>query len=120
MVNPRLLIPALVLSVVAPAASAQRLVVPFTSWESSVPGAPPRSAPALDPESRDYRMQGAVVGGLLLGALGYWVGHEACTHQRQPTGTSGRDCGSDELVVGVVAGVVGAGVGYMIGRSTKR
>jgi hypothetical protein len=120
MVNPRFLVLALILSVAAPTASAQRLAAPFMPWASSIAGAQPRGVPVLKGESRDYRVEGAVVGTLFLGALGYWFGHEVCTHQPQPAGPNGRDCGSDGLVVGFVAGVVGAGVGYVVGRSKKR
>ena len=121
MVNPRLLVLALVISVAAPTASAQRQAAPFTPWAFSVAEtAQPQRAPVLEEGSRDHRVEGTVIGALLLGALGYWVGHEACTHQRQPTGPNGRDCGSDGLVVGLVGGVVGAGVGYVVGRSTRR
>jgi hypothetical protein len=65
-------------------------------------------------------MEGAVVGALLLGAAGYWIGHEACTHQREPTGTNGRDCGRDGVMVGVVVGAVGAGLGYLVGRGIDK
>ena len=121
MVNPRLLVLALALSFASSTVSAQRLAAPFTPWASSIGGAAqPTGAPVLQTRSQDYRVEGAVVGSLFLGALGYWVGHEACTHQPQPTGPNGRDCGSDGLVVGLVVGVVGAGLGYVVGRSIKK
>src|SRR3989442_14960518 len=42
---------------------------------------------------RDYRLEGLVVGGLLVGAVGVWIGAEACDHQPEPMGAgSGRGC----------------------------
>ena len=74
----------------------------------------------LQRRSGDRRREGTVVGALLLGAIGYWIGHEVCAHQPEPLGTNGRDCGSDALMVGLVGGGVGAGLGYLIGRGIDK
>ena len=64
--------------------------------------------------------RGSIVGGLLLGALGYWVGYQSCNDQPQPVGPNGSDCENDALVVGAVFGGVGVGLGYFVGRSIDR
>src|SRR6267378_3778906 len=100
--------------IVAPVAlSAQRLQAPIVSWRTSERSTGPLAI--LRSRAGDRRMEGAVVGALFLGAVGYWIGHEACTHQPEPTSTNGRDCGRDGLMVGLVGGGVGAGLGYLIG-----
>ena len=44
---------------------------------------------------RDYRLEGLAVGGVLLGAVGVWIGSEACHNQPEPIGSgSGRSCGT--------------------------
>jgi len=99
MVNPRLLALVLGLCVAAPNASAQRLGSPIQSWTASIgASAHPTSTVSLHARSRDYRVEGAIVGGLFFGALGYWVGYQACKGQPQPVGPNGSNCGSDGLV----------------------
>ena len=122
MVNPRLLALALAVSLAAPrAAPAQRLASPMKSWSPSIDAIAHGTTPVtVQATSRDYRIEGTIVGGLLFGALGYWVGHEACKNQRQPTGPNGSDCSTNGLVVGAVVGVVGAGLGYLVGRSVDK
>ena len=119
MANPRLLVLALGFGFTTAPASAQYLASPLKSWTASL-GVPQATRSVLQVRSGDYRVEGTVVGGLLLGALGYWVGHESCKTQPQPTGPNGNDCGTNGLVVGAVGGVVGAGLGYLLGRSINR
>jgi hypothetical protein len=121
MVNPRILVLALALGFAAPSASAQRLTPAMTSWTPwTDASAHHASTGSLQTESRDYRLEGAIVGGLLLGALGYWAGYQACEGQRQPTSPNGNDCGNDGLVVGAVLGGVGVGLGYLVGGSIDK
>jgi len=66
---------------------------------------------------RDYRLEGLAVGGLLLGAVGVWIGSEACHNQPEPIGSgSGRSCTGDAAIVGLTGAVVGSGIGYLLGR----
>ena len=121
MVNHRLLALALGLSFAAPNASAQRLVSPMKSWTASIDAVGhPTSTISLQARTRDYRVEGAIVGGLIFGVLGYWVGYQSCKDQPQPVGPNGNDCNHDALVVGAVLGGVGVGLGYFVGRSIDR
>jgi hypothetical protein len=119
MVNPRPLVLSLVLATAASrGVPAQRLEAPLASWSASLRVTrSASSAMSRQLPSRDYRVEGAVVGALLLGAVGYWIGHEACTHQPQPTSPNGRNCSSDGFIVGLVGVGVGGGLGYFVGRS---
>jgi len=66
---------------------------------------------------RDYRLEGLAVGGLLLGAVGVWIGSEACHNQPEPIGSgSGRSCTGDAAIVGLTGALVGSGIGYLLGR----
>jgi hypothetical protein len=100
--------------------SAQRLEAPLPSWTPTITASLGTNSPSRGPGSRDYRFEGTLIGAAILGAVGYWVGHEACTNQPEPAGTGGRDCGSDALLVALVGGAVGAGLGYILGRSISK
>jgi len=67
----------------------------------------------------DYRVEGTAVGALFLGALGTWVGTEACRNQPTPLVPGGSSSCSG-VTVGVVGAVLGGGVGYVIGRLTPK
>jgi len=66
----------------------------------------------------DYRLEGTVAGGLLLGALGFWIGTQACDNQRQPAGSGATSCSA--VPVGLVGAALGSGVGYLLGRLTPK
>lgn len=99
--------------------SAQRLQPVMPRWSGPILSGNP-SAPALKGPSHDYRIEGMIVGAAVLGGLGYWLGHAACEGQPDPTGSSARNCTSDGLVVGLIGGALGAGLGYLAGRSITR
>ena len=66
---------------------------------------------------RDYRLEGLAVGGVLLGAVGVWIGSAACHNQPEPLGSgSSRSCTGDAAIVGLTGAVVGSGIGYLLGR----
>jgi len=70
---------------------------------------------------RDHRLEGLVAGGLVLGAVGAWVGAQACHNQPQPIGAgSGQSCTGDAVVVGLAGVAVGSVVGYLLGRLTPK
>ena len=66
----------------------------------------------------DYRLEGTVAGGLLLGAFGFWIGTQACRNQRVPTGSGGSSCSA--APVGLVGVALGSGLGYLVGRLTPK
>ena len=69
----------------------------------------------------DYRIEGTVVGSLLLGAFGAWIGSASCQSQPTPVGGSaGPDCTGATLTVGFVGTVLGGGLGYLLGRGTPK
>ncbi len=70
---------------------------------------------------QDHRYEGLLVGGIVLGAVGAWVGSRitlAC-----PT-EPGADCGTDRLgnavALGLVGAAVGGGLGYIVGRFSAK
>jgi hypothetical protein len=67
----------------------------------------------------DYRLEGTAIGALFFGALGTWIGTEACRNQPTPIG-SGSSSSCSGVTVGLVGVVMGAGVGYMLGRITPK
>ena len=66
----------------------------------------------------DYRLEGTVAGGLLLGAFGFWIGTQACRNERVPAGSGGSPCSA--APVGLVGIAVGSGLGYLVGRLTPK
>jgi len=102
--------------------SAQRLE--HGGWEPWTPtfrvstNAP---ASATASSRRDYRLEGLVVGGLVLGAVGAWIGAEVCHSGPQPVSAgSGESCTGDALVIGLAGAAVGGGIGYLLGRLTPK
>ncbi len=121
-------IPAL-LSLAAPlsptAVHAQRLSSLGSDWTLKVQAPPSALQPLPSAPSRpkvgDYRVEGTVIGGLLMGALGAWVGSESCHNQPTPVApSSGTACTGTTLTVGFVGAVLGGGLGYLLGRVTPK
>ena len=78
-------------------------------------------ASATASSRRDYRLEGLVVGGLVLGAVGAWIGAEVCHSGPQPVSAgSGESCTGDALVIGLAGAAVGGGIGYLLGRLTPK
>jgi len=120
----RLLAPILALTVVVPVcASAQRLSLDFPAWRphfvanSSVDHHVARAN--LQTKFPDYRLEGTVLGVVLLGGLGLWMGTEVCNNQPQPVGSGGGSSCS-ALPFALVGVAVGGGVGYVLGRITSK
>ena len=99
--------------------SAQHLQPRIPQWSPTII-AQTRSPSLREGASADYRTEGMIVGAAILGGIGYWIGHAACEGQPTPLGTNGRDCTSDGLVVGLVGGALGAGLGFLVGRSIRK
>ena len=69
----------------------------------------------------DYRFEGTVVGALVLGALGGWIGSESCNNQPTPVASgAGSGCTGATLTVGFVGAVIGGGIGYLLGRGMPK
>ena len=97
--------------------AAQRISALPPAWlpSSAVASAPER--PALI-KSGDYRLEGTVVGGVLLGAAGVWLGAR-CGGAGIPEAPPA-SCTSTSLEVGAVGLAVGAGLGYLLGWSLPK
>jgi hypothetical protein len=113
----------LALSSIAPCSvlPAQQVPVRFARWE------PPRFVPESDTVSTsrgDYRYQGLVIGGLVLGAFAAWLGSRPFSGDclQEP----GIPCNRDEdrleggLVGGLLGAAVGGGLGYLVGRFSPK
>ena len=95
--------------------SAQRLVELPAPWAPSV-GLD--SAPLRPPliKSGDYRREGAVVGGILLGAAGLALSGVACPGMTPTIADGSRpSCTGTKLALGGVGLAIGAGLGYLVG-----
>jgi hypothetical protein len=66
----------------------------------------------------DYRFEGTVAGGLLLGAFGFWIGTQACRNEPVPASSGGSSCSA--APVGLVGVALGSGLGYVLGRLTPK
>jgi len=104
---------------------AQRLSDLGSDWTFKVQSAPSEPAPRFLVVSRtkvgDYRFEGTVVGAVVLGALGGWIGSESCNNQPTPVASgAGSGCTGATLTVGFVGAVIGGGIGYLLGRGTPK
>ncbi len=64
----------------------------------------------------DYRVEGTVFGALFLGALGTWMGTEACKYQMEPLEPgAGGSSQCSGLTVGLAGAALGGGLGYVLG-----
>ena len=97
--------------------AAQRLSAAAKSWSPSVALAS-TNRPALM-KSGDYRLEGTIVGGVLLGAAGLWIGAHGCGGPGIPEAPP-PSCTSTTLAVGAVGVAVGAGLGYLLGWSLTK
>ncbi len=77
------------------------------------------SIAAIRERAGDYRIEGTAIGALFLGAVGMWVGTEACRNQPTPIG-SGGSSSCHGVTVGLVGAALGGGVGYVLGRITPK
>jgi len=106
---------------------AQRLATPTpVDWAPSVPLTASNaqwhsSLTVPRTEVGDYRIEGMVMGSLLLGALGAWIGSASCHSQDTPVGAgAGPHCSGATLTVGFVGTVLGGTLGYLLGRGTAK
>ena len=95
--------------------TAQRLAELPAAW---APGIGLDSAPVSPPliKSGDYRLEGAVVGGVLIGAAGLALSRVACPGTT-PTIVYGSrpSCTGAKLAMGGAGLAIGAGLGYLLG-----
>lgn len=110
-------------AVASSSASAQQMATPrFQAWAPEQ--LPVTRAPLAQPVPavrRDYRYEGMLIGAVLFGALGAWIGTEACHSRPEPLGgAAGSQCTRDAFVVGGVGALVGAGLGYLLGRGVLK
>ncbi len=109
----------------ASAPKAQRLSELGSDWTFKVQSGPSEPASRFLVVSRakvgDYRFEGTVVGALVFGALGGWIGSESCNNQPTPVASgAGSGCAGATLTVGFVGAVIGGGIGYLLGRGTPK
>ena len=109
----------------ASALQAQRLSELGSDWTFKVQSALSEPAPRLLVLSRakvsDYRFEGTVVGALVLGAFGGWLGSESCNNQPTPVASgAGSGCTGATLTVGFAGAVLGGGIGYLFGRGIPK
>lgn len=99
------------------ALDAQRLAQLPSPWYAHAPLEADRDRPAPI-RSGDYRVEGAVLGGVLLGAAGVLIGAFGCADP----GINGspRSCGGAEVGAGALGFLAGAAVGYLVGRSVPK
>ena len=107
----------LLASLLAPKAlKAQRLGQLPATWHSfsalDVAHVPPLM------NAGDYRVEGAVVGGVVLGAAGVLLGSFACADPAADG--SPQSCRGSEIGAGAVGFAVGAVLGYFVGRSLPK
>lgn len=98
--------------------TAQRLAELPSTWTPHPMLAAEAAPPALI-KVGDYRVEGTVVGGALLGALGLWIGGHGCGGAQIPEAPPPSTTGC-VLSVGAVGLVAGAGVGYLLGWSLPK
>lgn len=113
-----LLLAGVLVSILAPQVlAAQRLAPLPPTWRSYTPLSPERDRPPLI-KSGDYRVEGTAVGGVLTGAAGALFGLVTCADP----GTDGspRSCTGREWGGAAVGLVVGAVLGYFVGRSIPK
>ena len=97
--------------------AAQRLAEMPATWASHSPLGIGRDQPPLV-KSRDYRWEGTVLGGVIVGASGFLLGSLFCA---DPAANGiPKSCGGAEVGIGAAGLVVGAGVGYLLGGSIPK
>ena len=107
--------------VVTPVAGAQWLAE-SSSWGTSPKVvAPTQTRPMLVVEAAaDYRWHGLALGFVALGALGAWIGNDACQNQPEPASSSDGGCAGSAVAVGAVGGLLGATIGFFIGKGVPQ
>ncbi len=122
---PRMVAVVIMLGAAVPA-QAQRLAPSqFASWQlaagSSAVFPGPFTADTARVRSGDHRVEGALIGGVLLGALGAWLGHEVCQGGAEPAaGGGGSSCTGATIGSGLIGALIGGAIGYFIGKSTPK
>jgi hypothetical protein len=124
----RIAVPTLVLCTCGGVLSGQQLPATFTRWqgdmlltrEFSAATVPQPSSSRLHQD--DYRYEGLIFGGAVLGVLGAWVGSRmSCPSPLEPGATCETDRIGNAVVLGLSGAAIGGGLGYLVGRlSPKR
>lgn len=95
--------------------TAQRLAELPAAWAASSRLDSALVGPPLI-KSGDYRLEGTVVGGVLLGAAGLALSGVACPGSTPTIADRSRpSCTRTKLVLGGVGLAIGAGLGYLLG-----
>jgi len=97
------------------AVTAQHLAELPAAWTPSISL---DSAPVRPPliKSGDYRLEGTVAGGVLLGAAGLALSGVACPGMTPTIADGSRpSCTGTRLALGGVGLAIGAGLGYLVG-----
>ena len=64
----------------------------------------------------NHGTEGALIGGVTLGVIGYWLAGKGCEIRTYPASSSFNTCNTGtKLVFAGAIGLVGAGLGYLIG-----
>lgn len=113
-----LMIGALAASMTPRALAAQRLVQLPVFWDARSALESGRDGPPLI-KSGDYRLEGVVIGGVLLGGASALLGSLACGADPAANG-SPRSCAGIALVGGAVGVAVGGVLGYFVGKSLPK
>jgi len=100
------------------AAEAQHLDSRTLSW-ARTNGRPILPTELVQPD--DYRLEGAILGGVFFAVAGGWALHEACKTQPVPIEPGqNRSCTGSTAGGAAVGAALGAGLGYVAGRLTHR
>ena len=121
----RLVTASIALGAAAPVHAQRAVPVHFASWEpatgTSVVFPGPFTADTARVRSGDHRIEGTVIGGVLLGAVGAWLGHEICQGGAQPAAGGGdSSCSGATIGSGLIGAIIGGTIGYFIGKSTPK
>ena len=94
--------------------SAQRLAELPPAWASSSgPNPTPLGPPLI--KTGDYRLEGTVVGGVLLGAAGLALSGVACPGATPTIAGARPSCTGTKLAMGGAGLAIGASLGYLLG-----
>lgn len=96
------------------AMQAQRLEPPAVSFRATQ-ALQATNAPELI-QRGNHGTEGALIGGVTFGVIGYWLAGKGCEIRTYPASSSFNTCNTGtKLVFAGAIGLVGAGLGYLVG-----